>query len=77
MEVKYLGYIFSNKGIQPDIEKIKAISKLKSPANKTELELLLGMITYVNRFITNVSQLNSVLRNLGKKDSVCKCREKL
>ncbi|CAI6377494.1 unnamed protein product [Macrosiphum euphorbiae] len=67
-EVKFLGHIFSVKGIQIDKSKIKAIENMVEPKNKKDLERFLGMMTYVQKFVPNMSQLAVPLRELLKKD---------
>ena len=67
--VKYLGHIFSEDGLMPDEDKIKAIVAMKTPTNVKELGCFLGMITYVSKFVPNLSQLTSTLRDLLKKGS--------
>lgn len=67
-EVKFLGHIFSEKGIQIDKNKIKAIENMEEPKNKKDLERFLGMMTYVQKFVPNMSQLAVPLRELLKKD---------
>lgn len=65
-EIKYMGHILSSNGIRPEEEKIKAISLYKTPQNKKDLEIFLGMITYLQRFIPNASTITEPLRNLLK-----------
>ena len=67
-EVKYIGHIFTKKGIKIDNKKIQAIVEMKKPSNVKSLESFLGMITYVSRYIPNVSHLTAPLRQLIKKD---------
>lgn len=68
--VKYMGHIFSKEGIKLNDDRVKAIVEMKTPTCKKELETFLGMITYVNRFIPKLSEINYPLRMLTKKDSV-------
>ena len=65
-EVKYLGHKFTDKGLQIDDDRIKAIKEIKTPKNKKGLETFLGIINYVNRYVPNHSQITSPLRNLTK-----------
>ncbi|XP_046142800.1 uncharacterized protein K02A2.6-like [Osmia bicornis bicornis] len=67
-EVKYLGFIFNKDGVKPDRSHVEAILKIKQPTNKKELLRILGMINFLSKFIPNVSQLTSCLRELIKKD---------
>jgi len=68
-EVTFLGHIFSVKGIQIDKNKIIAIENMVEPTNKKDLERLLGMMTYVQKFVPNMSQL--ALRELLKNTVIC------
>ncbi|XP_063839123.1 uncharacterized protein LOC135088165 [Ostrinia nubilalis] len=52
--IKFLGHIVSANGLEADPEKVEAIQAMKTPKNKTELQRLLGMITYLNKFIPNM-----------------------
>lgn len=51
------------------MEKVKAIKQLRVPENKTELQRLLGMVTYLTKFIPNLSAITQPLRKLLEKDS--------
>lgn len=52
-EVKYFGHVLTADGLKPDPEKIRAIVEMKAPENKSELETILGMITYLSKFDSN------------------------
>ena len=41
-EMTFLGHIFSDKGVKPDPAKIKAITEMPTPTNKTELQRFLN-----------------------------------
>lgn len=66
--VKYIGHILTDKGIKMDSDKIEAINRIPVPNNAKELSRFLGMVTYVARFIPNLSSLTSNLRKLTTKD---------
>lgn len=68
-KVKFLGHEISAKGIEPDSDKIKAIEKMKKPEDAKAVERLLGFITYVGKFIENLSEVTAPLRNLIKKNT--------
>lgn len=68
-KLKFLGHIVSAKGLEADPEKVEAIQAMKTPTNKKELQRLLGMITYLNKFIPNMSDLTNPLRDLLHKDT--------
>lgn len=66
--IKYLGHIISEQGIAPDMSKIEAITKMPIPKDKNGVQRLLGMATYVSKFIPNFSEVTAPLRSLLKKD---------
>lgn len=67
-EVTYLGHTITKDGLKPTPERVRSIIELKEPENWSELESVLGMITYVGKFIPNLSQMNAPLRELKKSD---------
>lgn len=66
-EVKFLGHIVSAAGLKMDPERINAISDIKTPTTVKELQRFLGMVTYVSKFISNLAELTSPLRELLKR----------
>jgi hypothetical protein len=69
-EIKYLGHKFSALGISVDDEKIKAIKDMPSPRCKKDIERFLGLVTYLGRFINNLSEKTYHLRKLLKHDVI-------
>ena len=67
-ETTFLGHLISANGIKPDPQKIEAILKMPMPCNKTELQRFLGMITYLGKFLPNLSKATAPLRQLLEKD---------
>ena len=67
-EIKYMGHRINENGISPDESKIKAISEMPSPKNKQDVQRLLGMLTYVSRFIKNFTNKTEPLRSLLKNE---------
>lgn len=65
-EIKYLGHTFNEEGIFIDDTKVEAINEMPSPGNKKDLQRFLGLITYVGRFIPNLSEETTLLRTLLK-----------
>lgn len=68
-EVKYLGHILSSDGLKPDKEKINAILEMEEPKNKKELQTILGMVTYINKFLPNLTNVTDSMRQLLRKNS--------
>lgn len=54
-QVKFLGHIYSDKGIEVDPEKVTMILSFKVPKNNEETRSCLGLVTYVDKFIPDLS----------------------
>ncbi|KHJ86189.1 integrase core domain protein [Oesophagostomum dentatum] len=67
-KIKFLGFILSKDGIQPDPEKTLAIDKYPTPTNVTEIKAFLGMCSFFRRFVHNFALITSPLTALTKKD---------
>ena len=50
-EVILLGHKISQKGISPDLEKVKAIGDIPSSKYEQDFQCFLGMIAYLSKFI--------------------------
>jgi transposase InsO family protein len=68
-EITYAGHIFSEHGIKPDPKKVQAITNMKEPTNKEEIQRFLGMTTYLSKFIPNYSEISGPLRVLLEKNT--------
>ncbi|UYV83155.1 K02A2.6-like, partial [Cordylochernes scorpioides] len=68
--VKFLGHTISKEGILPDQDKVRAIQYMQIPKNKQELQRILGTVTYLAKFIPDLSSNTSNMRNLLKKDII-------
>ena len=62
--VIYFGLRFSEKGLQPTDEKVKAIEDAPTPHNVTELRSFLGMVAALTNFIPRLSTLAHPLYEL-------------
>ena len=67
-EVEFMAHIISANGLKPDPAKIKGINEMPSPTCKQDLKRLLGMLNYLQRFASNLSELTAPLRDLLKED---------
>ena len=67
--VKYHGHILTKEGLCPDEEKVEAITNMPRPKDKSETRRLLGMITYLSKFIPQLSSITQPLRDLTKQDN--------
>ena len=69
-EIKYVGHLITSEGVKPDPSKIQAILQMKAPENVSELRKFLGLINYLSRFLTQLSEETEGLRVLLKRDSI-------
>jgi len=49
---KFLGYLITYRGIEVNLDQIRAVKRLKSPSNPNEVQVLTGMLAALNRFIS-------------------------
>ena len=63
--VKYLGHIVSQNGVETDPGKIKALKTWPWPKNLKELRSFLGFSGYYRRFIQDYSKITKPLDNLN------------
>ena len=66
-QVPYVGHLFT-KGLKPDEAKVKAIREVPSPDSPEALRRFLGMINYLHKFISNLSDKTAPLRQLLRND---------
>ena len=49
---KLLGFLMSHKGIEANLEKVKAIEDMSPPQTLREMQKLAGHVTVLGRFIS-------------------------
>jgi transposase InsO family protein len=55
-KVKFLGHVVSQKGIEPDPDKVSAITEMQPPTCKKEARRLMGMVNYLSKFSMNLAK---------------------
>ena len=68
--IMFLGEKISEKGVEPDSEKVKAIQKWPKPHDVKSLQSFFGILNFVGRFVPNLSSRTTSLRTLLRKGSV-------
>ena len=68
-ELKFYGFIFSDKGMTADPAKVASIIQLEKPTNVSEMKSLLGMTNYSSRFVKSYSDKIQPLRLLTHQDT--------
>ena len=54
--IPLFGEVISRQGIQPDLQKVKALTEMPAPKNKKELQAFLGIIKHLNTFSLGTSE---------------------
>ncbi|KAI9565214.1 putative uncharacterized protein K02A2.6-like [Daphnia sinensis] len=67
-ELKFIGHIFGNQTLKPDPEKISAIVSFQRPQCKQDIQRFLGMVNYLAKFCSSLSETVAPLRLLLKSD---------
>ncbi|BES90768.1 Reverse transcriptase (RNA-dependent DNA polymerase) [Nesidiocoris tenuis] len=67
-EVKYMGHIITNHGIKADPDKVRAIVDMQYPTDTKEVKSFLGLVTYLSKFVPNLSAIADPLRSLLHKN---------
>ena len=66
-ELKFLGHIINQHGIQADAEKTSAVANMKTPSTITELRRFVGMVNQLGKFSPNIADLSQPIRPLLSK----------
>ena len=67
-QLKFLGHTFTENGIKPDQSKMKAILEMPHPQSKQDLRRFTGMVTYLGKFLPNLSIISTPLKQLLQED---------
>ena len=67
-EVDYIGHIISEQGLKASPTKIQDVQRMPEPQNKGDVQRFLGMVTYMSKFIPNLSELSAPMRTLVSKE---------
>ena len=76
---KLFGYIVSERGIEVDPDKIRAILEMFAPMIEREVRGFLGRLQYISRFITRLTNICEPIFRLLRKsqptvwDDQCQC----
>ena len=65
-KVKYLGHILDECGVHPDPNKVKAIMEMPDPSGLADIQRILGMLTYLGKFLPGLADATAPLRRLAR-----------
>ena len=60
----FFGEVVSRAGIQPDLQKVRAQTKMPVPKSKKELQAFLGIINYLHNFSPGTEEICKSLHKL-------------
>ena len=67
-ELTFLGDRLTSQGVVPDDRKVSAIRNMKVPQDSKDLQRFLGMVTYLAKWIPNLSEKTALIRELTKQE---------
>lgn len=67
-EILFLGDKLSACGVQPDQDKIQAIQNMPRPTDKTGVLRIMGMVSFIGKFIPNLTAKTSCIQELLHRD---------
>ena len=67
-EVSFFGHTWSTEGLSPDPKKINSILEMDFPPDKETMHSFLGLVNFLNRYSSKLTELCSPLRKLILKD---------
>ena len=68
---KFLGFIVSQRGIEVDPDKVKAIQEMAAPRTENQVRGFLRRLNYISRFISHMTATCEPIFKLLKKDQDC------
>ena len=74
-QVKYLGHVISDNGVETDPDKISAIKEWPQPTDKTQVRSFLGLCSYYRKFIRDFANIARPLHKLTEKSRSFKWSE--
>ena len=68
-QITYLGHVISIKGIEPDGNKLAAVTAYPTPRNSKEVKQFIGLSNYYRRFIPHYAEVAEPLHRILRKTS--------
>ena len=65
-EVDFFGETYTTSGHQPAQSKVTAITEMSAPTCKKQVQSFIGMVNYLSKFSTCLSELAEPIRELSK-----------
>ena len=65
-EVNFVGHVICQDGLKPDPNKVQGIAEMPTPSSKQDVKRLPGMINYLQKFASDLSEIIAPMRDLLK-----------
>ena len=69
-EIPFMGHLITSGGLKPDPAKIDAVVKMTKPTDVKSIQRFIGFVTYLSRFLPDLSDHLELLRRLIKTNQV-------
>ena len=66
-KIGYVGHVLTSDGVKANPEKIRAVVEMQTPDDTKSLRRFLGMVTYLSKFIPQLSEAAAPLRKSLRK----------
>ncbi|GBG65281.1 hypothetical protein CBR_g50323 [Chara braunii] len=66
--ISFLGHVVTDKGLQPEPQKVAAVRDAPVPTTITQVRAFMGLTSYYRRFIKGFTMVEGPLTNLMRKD---------
>ena len=67
-EVPFISHVATSEGLRADPAKVRAIREMPQPENVAGVQLILGMVQYLSKFLPRLSDITKPLRDLTRQD---------
>ena len=68
LKTKFLGHVVSERGVEPDPEKVRAVVDWPTPRNLTEARAIVTLATYYRRFVGSFAEIARPIHLLTQKN---------
>ena len=68
-EVPFIGHVASGDGLTTHLDKVHAIVEMPEPVDVAAVQRLIGMVTYLAKFVPRLTELTVPLRELAHQDT--------
>ena len=68
-EAPFIGHVASSEGLKIQPDKVRAIVEMLEPGDVTAVQRLVGMVTYLSKFVPRLTEIMAPLRELTRQDT--------